>query len=62
LTNTAVSANDRRGREIAGITWMSSLGICADAGRTKGRLWGNAQLDESTGFVTLAALLLASKR
>jgi hypothetical protein len=41
---------------------MSSPGICADAGRTKGRLWGNAQLDESTGFVTLAALLLASKR
>jgi hypothetical protein len=44
---------------------MSSLGICADAGRfrrTKDRLWENAQLDESTGFVTLAAPLLASSR
>jgi hypothetical protein len=48
-----------------GITWMSSLGICADAGRfcrTKDRLWHNAQLDEPIGFVTLAALLLASNR
>jgi hypothetical protein len=44
---------------------MSSLGICADAGRfrrTRDRFWDNAQLGESTGFGALAALLLASNR